>query len=80
MCGKRGVILRDWGMFVFPDTNAHLLGANPQHVYSVEFDVRELWGKDARLRDKVRIDLWQDYLEADRGAKRTASRTGRKSP
>jgi nitrile hydratase len=77
--GKRGIILRDWGAFVFPDTNAHLLGGDPQHVYSVEFDARELWGKDAPLHDKVRIDLWQNYLEADRGAKRTASRSRRKS-
>src|SRR5439155_1637170 len=33
--GKRGKIVRDHGIFVFPDTNAHFLGEKPQHVYSV---------------------------------------------
>ena len=61
--GKRGVIARDWGVFVFPDTNAHHAGTKPQHCYSVEFEARELWGKSAKSREKVLIDLWQDYLE-----------------
>ena len=30
--GKAGVVVRDHGVFVFPDTNAHLLGENPQHL------------------------------------------------
>jgi nitrile hydratase beta subunit len=45
--GKAGVIARDWGVFVFPDTNAHRAGTKPQHCYSVSFDARELWGKSA---------------------------------
>ncbi|MDO8433284.1 MAG: nitrile hydratase subunit beta [Candidatus Binatus sp.] len=63
--GKRGVIVRDWGVFVFPDTNAHHAGTRPQHCYSVSFDARELWGKSAE-RGRLNIDLWEDYLEADR--------------
>src|SRR5207253_2569474 len=35
--GRRGVVRRVWGMFAFPDTNAHGLGTNRQHCYSVEF-------------------------------------------
>ena len=62
--GKRGVIARDWGVFVFPDTNAHHAGTKPQHCYSVEFEARELWRKSAEGREKVLIDLWEDYLEA----------------
>jgi len=52
-------------VFVFPDTNAHHAGTKPQHCYSVAFDARELWGKStkARSRDRVYIDLWEDYLE-----------------
>jgi nitrile hydratase len=61
--GKRGVVARDWGVFVFPDTNAHHAGTKPQHCYSVEFEARELWGKSAEGREKVLIDLWEDYLE-----------------
>jgi len=61
--GKAGVIARDWGVFVFPDTNAHHAGTKPQHCYSVSFDARELWGKSANSRDRVYIDLWEDHLE-----------------
>ncbi len=61
--GKRGVIARDWGVFVFPDTNAHHAGTKPQHCYSVGFDARELWGKSASSRERVLVDLWEDYLE-----------------
>jgi nitrile hydratase beta subunit len=61
--GKLGVIDRDHGVFVFPDTNAHFLGECPQHVYSVRFAARELWGEQASPRDAVFVDLWEDYLE-----------------
>ena len=59
--GKSGVVRRDHGIYVFPDTNAHHAGENVQHVYSVEFDSRELWGRPAR--ERLFIDLWEDYLE-----------------
>ena len=61
--GKVGTIDRDHGVHVFPDTNAHFLGEKPQHVYSVRFAARELWGAEASPRDSVYIDLWDDYLE-----------------
>jgi nitrile hydratase subunit beta len=61
--GKTGVIVRDHGVFLFPDTNAAFLGEKPQHVYSVKFTARELWGNDASPRDSVHLDLWDDYLE-----------------
>jgi len=61
--GKFGTIVRDHGVFVFPDTNAHFLGEKPQHVYSVRFAARELWGEQAAPRDSVYLDLWDDYLE-----------------
>lgn len=61
--GKAGVVARDWGVFVFPDTNAHHAGAKPQHCYSVAFDAHELWGKSPRSGERVYIDLWEDYLE-----------------
>ena len=61
--GKSGAIVRDHGVFVFPDTRAHFQGDKPQHVYSVRFDARELWGGDRNPRDAVYLDLWEDYLE-----------------
>lgn len=61
--GKTGSIHLDHGAYVFPDTNAHFLGEKPQHVYSVRFTARELWGDQASPRDAVFLDLWDDYLE-----------------
>lgn len=61
--GKRGTIHQDYGIFVFPDTNAQFLGEKPQHVYAVRFTARELWGEQAGPRDTVNVDLWDDYLE-----------------
>ena len=61
--GRRGVIDRDHGVFIFPDTHAAGLGRNPQHVYSVRFAARELWGPDGHPHDAVYVDLWDDYLD-----------------
>jgi hypothetical protein len=61
--GRHGIVDRDHGVFVFPDTNAELAGEKPQHVYSVRFTARELWGDDAPERDVLYIDLWDDYLD-----------------
>jgi nitrile hydratase len=61
--GKVGRIVRDHGVYNFPDTNAHFLGEKRQHVYSVRFAARELWGEQASPRDSVHLDMWDDYLE-----------------
>jgi len=61
--GKRGIVEQDHGVFVFPDTSAHDQGEKPQHVYSVRFTARELWGPQAPERDTLRLDLWDDYLD-----------------
>ena len=61
--GKTGVIVVDRGVFLFPDTNAHHLGEKPQHLYSVLFAARELWGEKASPRDSIHLDMWDDYLE-----------------
>ena len=61
--GKSGIVRRDHGMYVLADSNAHHAGENRQHVYSVEFTARELWGRNER--EKLLIDLWEDYLESE---------------
>ncbi len=61
--GRRGAIDRDHGVFIFPDSNAAGLGKKPQHVYSVRFTGRELWGAEAPANDRVYVDLWDDYLD-----------------
>jgi nitrile hydratase beta subunit len=48
---------------VLPDSAAHFKGEDPQHVYSVEFSSRELWGADSGPFT-VSIDLFEPYLEA----------------
>jgi nitrile hydratase beta subunit len=61
--GNLGVIDGLRGAHVFPDSSAHFGGENPQHLYSVRFPARELWGEAASPRDAVYLDLWEDYLE-----------------
>jgi nitrile hydratase len=61
--GKVGTIERDHGVYIFPDTVAHGLGEKRQHVYSVRFAARELWGDAASPLDSVYLDMWDDYLE-----------------
>jgi len=61
--GRRGVVDRLQGSYVFPDKNAMGLGQDLEYVYSVRFEARDLWGKDASANDRVYIDLWESYLE-----------------
>lgn len=61
--GKTGSVDRDHGVYTFPDTNAHYEGEHRQHVYSVRFSARELWGEQASTRDSVYLDMWDEYLE-----------------
>jgi nitrile hydratase beta subunit len=61
--GKVGTVARDHGVYIFPDTNAHLEGEHRQHAYSVRFAARELWGDQASAKDSVYIDMWDDYLD-----------------
>ncbi len=56
--GKSGVVERDLGTFVYPDGEEKL-----QHVYSICFRARELWGQDASARDSLFFNLYDGYLE-----------------
>ena len=62
--GRQGTIARDHGVFVFNDSLVQGSGPKPQHVYSVRFAARELWGAEAASADSVYVDLWDDHLEA----------------
>jgi nitrile hydratase subunit beta len=61
--GRAGTIHRDHGVFAFMETSAYGLGDKPQHLYSVRFSARELWGEQAPPQDSVYVDLYDDYLE-----------------
>ena len=62
--GKSGVIEAVRGCHVFPDTVAIGQGENPQWLYSVLFDGRELWGENTDPTLKVSIEAFEPYLEA----------------
>lgn len=59
--GKSGMIVAHHGGHLFPDAGA-LGREEPQHLYTVEFTSKDLWG-DAH-GDSVCIDLWESYFEA----------------
>jgi nitrile hydratase subunit beta len=64
--GKRGTILRDHGVWNLQDTDTESVPiGGPQHVYTVRFPARELWGDQASPRDNVYVDMWEHYLERD---------------
>ncbi|HJM49142.1 MAG TPA: nitrile hydratase subunit beta [Alphaproteobacteria bacterium] len=61
--GKQGVVERDHGVFHLPDSRVAGDGDKPQHIYSVRFRARDLWGPEAAAQDSLNIDLWDDYLD-----------------
>lgn len=63
--GKLGTIERVHGWHVFADPHAQGLGEQPQPLYTVVFEGRELWGDDAAPGLRVSVDAWQPYLEAE---------------
>jgi nitrile hydratase len=61
--GRVGVVERVHGTHVFPDTAALGKGEDPQWLYTVRFDARELWGADADPKLKVSVEAFEPYLE-----------------
>ena len=60
---KVGVVEMCHGCHMYPDSVAADQGDNPQWLYTVVFDSRELWGPDADPTLKVSIDAFEPYLE-----------------
>lgn len=61
--GHVGVVELLHGTHVFPDTNALGRGEQPQWLYTVSFDGRDIWGDDAEPSLRVSVDAWDSYLE-----------------
>lgn len=57
--GREGHIINRHGAWVYPDTNAHGLGEQPQHLYTVRFKSEVLWNKPGF---SVCLDLFEPYL------------------
>jgi nitrile hydratase len=61
--GRIGRIEQVNGVHVFANTSAHGLGEDPQWLYTVVFDGRELWGHEADPHLSVSINAWESTLE-----------------
>jgi nitrile hydratase subunit beta len=61
--GHTGTVTRAHGCHVFPDSNAHGHGEDPQWLYTVSFPGRELWGAAADPTVTVSVDAFEPYLE-----------------
>ncbi|MGD0492949.1 MAG: nitrile hydratase subunit beta [Steroidobacteraceae bacterium] len=62
--GKIGTIERDGDVEELQDSDIHGLGPKQQHVYTVRFAARELWGDQANPHDYMYAALWEGYLES----------------
>jgi len=60
---KVGTVEQVRGVHVYADANAQGLGEQPQWLYTVVFDGRELWGEMGDPGLSVSIDAWEPYLE-----------------
>ena len=61
--GKTGTVEAVNGAHVFPDTNAHGGGEQPQWLYTVVFSGDKLWGGYGDAKLTVSVDAWESYLE-----------------
>lgn len=62
--GHAGTVTRVHGCHVLPDANARGHGEDPQWLYTVTFDARELWGADSEPGTSVSVDAFEPYLES----------------
>jgi nitrile hydratase beta subunit len=60
---KTGVVEAIRGCHVYPDAVAIGQGEDPQWLYTVLFDGRELWGEASDPSLKVSIEAFEPYLE-----------------
>ena len=61
-----GVVEALRGCHVFPDSVAIGKGEDPQWLYTVRFEGRELWGANADPSLQVSIEAFEPYLEPAR--------------
>ena len=61
--GHVGVVERVHEPNVFPDSMVRGTGEQPQWLYTVRFEGRELWGDDAETGTAVSVDAFEPYLE-----------------
>lgn len=71
--GRIGRVVGLRGGWVYPDTNAHGRGENPEHLYCVRFEGTVLWGDEAEPGQSVNLDLFESYLSPAGGGELESS-------
>jgi len=61
--GKVGTVELIHGCHAYPDSVASGRGDDPQWLYTVVFEGREIWGADADPTSTISIDAFEPYLE-----------------
>jgi nitrile hydratase beta subunit len=61
--GRRGTIAKLHGPHRFEDELPEGVDIGPQHLYTVAFDARELWGARGHPKDTIHVELWELHLE-----------------
>lgn len=61
--GKTGTITAAHGTFIYPDSAGNGNGDAPEHLYTMSFTGRELWGEEtAEPNHVVYYDVWEPYI------------------
>ena len=61
--GRTGTVITHHGAHIFPDDMAINI-KRYHHLYTVEFDMRDLWPEAVDSNDTVTLDLWEPYFES----------------
>ena len=59
--GRTGTVIAHHGAHLLPDAGAQGRHVG-DHLYTVSFTARELWGAEAHAADTVTLELWESYL------------------
>lgn len=62
--GHVGTIVKLHGPHLFQDELPAGTEVGPQHLYTVGFYARELWGSRGHDNDTIHVELWEYHLEA----------------
>jgi len=61
--GHEGTVVDTRPAAVLPDSTAHFVAEDAQHVYTIAFTSTELWGQEVEA-STLNIDLFESYMEA----------------
>lgn len=62
--GRIAEVVNHRGSFIYPDSAGNGRGEDPEHLYTLRFDAKELWGeKYADSNSSTYFDAWDPYLE-----------------